>query len=83
MSKDFFELFNEIPLGENTIAGTKKLLINPNSNTLKSFKTSSILKQDNVQWSANKLYQAEGVLSGFLLTTKYTNQDEKILCHGF
>ncbi|MFT6216737.1 MAG: hypothetical protein ACJAS3_003153 [Roseivirga sp.] len=75
MGKDFFELFNEIPLGENTIASTKKLLIDLNSNRSKLFETSSMRKQENVQWSANKLYRAEGILSGILLTTKNTNQD--------
>jgi PAS domain-containing protein len=75
MGKDFFELFNEIPIGENTIASTKKLLIDPNSNTLKSFEPSSIRTQENVQWSVNKLFQDEGILSGFLLTTENTNQE--------
>ncbi|MFT6972795.1 MAG: hypothetical protein ACJAXX_003380, partial [Roseivirga sp.] len=60
---------------ENTRASTKKLLIDPNSNTLKSFEPSSIRTQENVQWSVNKLFQDEGILSGFLLTTENTNQE--------
>jgi two-component system CheB/CheR fusion protein len=72
ISKDFFELTDEMSIDEKLKAGIKKSLNDNSSNT---FKTNSKKNELKINWRAHKLYKTEGILSGFLITTENTHLD--------